>query len=90
MVQSDYAITSLIGRGLYTANGISIGIVEDIVLDFDHGFAKKLAVTDINPELFISEMDVDQGILIPYRWIGVVDDIIITSNCIGEQKLKQL
>lgn len=90
MVQSDYAITSLIGRELYTANGISIGIVEDVVLDFDYGFAKKLAVTEINPELFTSEMDIDRGILIPYRWIGVVDDIIITSNCIGEKKLEQL
>lgn len=90
MAHSDYAISSVIGKRLYTANGVSIGRVEDVVLDFDQGFAKKLAVADVNSELFTRPIDSKRGILIPFDWINVVDDIIITANGIGDRKLAPL
>lgn len=90
MDHSDYPISSVIGKRLYTANGVSIGRVEDVVLDFDQGFTKKLAVTNVNSELFTRPIDSKRGILIPFDWIDVVDDIIITANGIGDQKLAQL
>lgn len=90
MDHSDYAISSVIGKRLYTANGVSIGIVKDIVLDFDQGFAKKLAVADVNSEIFTRPIDSKRGILIPFDWIDAVDDIIITANGIRDQKLAQL
>lgn len=80
----------MIGKRVYTANGVSIGRVEDVVLDFNQGFAKKLAVADVNSEIFIRPIHSKRGILIPFDWIDVVDDIIITANGIGDQKLAEL
>lgn len=88
MGHPENELSSLIGRELYTATGIWIGTVQDVVLDFDQGFVKGLAIADRNPDLFTSQIDADRGIVIPYRWIRAVDDIIITSGGLGDQEAR--
>lgn len=80
MTRSHDEVTSLIGRELYTVHGICLGTVEDIALDFKHEIVRKIAVTDLNPDLF-DDLDEDaRGILIPYRWVRAVNDVIIIEH----------
>ncbi len=84
-MQAD--ITSLLGLEVYTQKGIFVGKVDDAVLDTENGIISGLALGGVNKELFDQK---GRGIVIPYRWITAVGDIVImrhlTKNARVERK----
>ncbi|AEB69397.1 MAG TPA: PRC-barrel domain-containing protein [Methanothrix soehngenii] len=70
-------ITSLLEQDVYTQKGIYVGRVDDAVLDPDNGVVSGLALGDVNRDLFDSK---GKGIVIPYRWVTAVGDIIIIRH----------
>lgn len=84
-MQAD--ITSLLGLDVYTQKGIFVGKVDDAVLDPENGIISGLALGSVNKEFFDQK---GKGIVIPYRWITAVGDIVImrhlTKNAESERK----
>jgi sporulation protein YlmC with PRC-barrel domain len=80
-------ITSLLDQEVYTQKGIFVGRVDDAVLDSENGVVSGLALGDVNKEIFDQK---GKGIVIPYRWVTAVGDIIIirhlTKNAKSERK----
>ncbi|MBI4362409.1 MAG: PRC-barrel domain-containing protein [Euryarchaeota archaeon] len=59
---------------VYTTKGKFVGRVDDVVLDPNDKRILGIAVGNVNRDLF----DVDaRGVIIPYRWITAVADIVI-------------
>ncbi len=84
-MQAD--ITSLLGLEVYSQKGIFVGKVDDAVLDPENGVISGLALGSVNKELFDQK---GKGIVIPYRWVTAVGDIVImrhlTRNAEPERK----
>ncbi len=80
-------ITSLLGLEVYTQKGIFVGRVDDIVLNPEQGAVSGLALGDVNRDLFDQK---SKGIIIPYRWVTAIGDIVImrhlTRNAKAEGK----
>ena len=80
-------ITSLLGLEVYTQKGIFVGRVDDAVLDPDRGMVSALALGDVNRDIFDFK---GKGIVVPYRWVTAVGDIVImrhlTRNAKAERK----
>ena len=80
-------ITSLLGLEVYTQKGIFVGRVDDAVLDPDRGMVSGLALGDVNRDIFDFK---GKGIVVPYRWVTAVGDIVImrhlTRNAKAERK----
>ena len=66
-------ITELIGLEVYTDKGYLLGTVEDVVVDTDVQSVYGLYIGKTNPLL------VEDGVavLVPYRWVKAVGDVII-------------
>jgi len=75
-------ITTLVGREVYTNNGVFIGQVEDLRLDLDAEEVTGLAVHELNADLFDSETTSSRGVIVPYRWVQAVGDIIIVNDLV--------
>ena len=73
-------ITSLVGREVYTNNGVFLGEVEDIRLNLDAESVTGLALHQLNRELFASEAASSRGVIVPYRWVQAVGDVIIVND----------
>ena len=87
----DYApqeITTLVGREVYTNNGLLLGEVEDLRLDLDSEKVTGLALHELNGELFGAEAAQARGVIVPYRWVQAVGDVII-ANDIAERIQRQ-
>lgn len=75
-------ITNLVGREVYTNTGVFLGEVEDLRLDLDSQQVTGLALHELNRELFADEMDTARGVLVPYRWVQSVGDVVIVSDIV--------
>ncbi|MFT4922807.1 MAG: sporulation protein YlmC with PRC-barrel domain [Haloarculaceae archaeon] len=75
-------ITTLVGREVYTNNGVFIGQVEDLKLNLDTEEVTGLALHELNMELFGTETSSAQGIIVPYRWVQSVGDIVLVSDIV--------
>jgi sporulation protein YlmC with PRC-barrel domain len=75
-------ITSLVGREVYTNTGVFIGQVEDLRLDLDTEEVTGLALHDLNTELFGHEATSARGVIVPYRWVQAVGDVIIVNDIV--------
>jgi sporulation protein YlmC with PRC-barrel domain len=75
-------ITTLVGREVYSNGGVFVGEVEDVQLDLDAEAVSSLAVGELNTELFSGTADPGQGVLIPYRWVRSVGDVVLINNTI--------
>jgi sporulation protein YlmC with PRC-barrel domain len=75
-------ITSLVGRDVYSNNGVYVGEVEDVQLDLDKEAVTALAVTNVNRELFGNSADGSRGVLVPYRWVRSVGDIVLVNEVV--------
>lgn len=75
-------ITTLVGREVYTKNGVFLGQVEDIRLDLDAQEVTGLALHELNRELFGSEVSSARGVIVPYRWVQAVGDVIIVNDIV--------
>jgi sporulation protein YlmC with PRC-barrel domain len=77
-------ITSLVGREVYSNNGVFVGEVEDLRLDMDAERVTGLALGEINRELFGSQVDGAKGVLIPYRWVRAVGDVVLINDAVEQ------
>ncbi|MDF9746574.1 PRC-barrel domain-containing protein [Natrinema salsiterrestre] len=75
-------ITSLVGREVYSNNGIFVGEVEDLRLNVDNEAVTGLALSNLNAELFAEEARSGQGVIVPYRWVRSVGDIILINDVV--------
>lgn len=72
-------VTSMIDREVYTQDGLYVGQVHDLKLDFDHQTVSHVVVQDLNREAFSLPAAKD-GILVPYRFVRSVGDIVLINN----------
>jgi sporulation protein YlmC with PRC-barrel domain len=75
-------ITTLVGREVYSNNGVFVGEVEDLRLDLDRQEVTGLALHQVNTELFDQEVRTARGIIVPYRWVQAVGDVIIVNDIV--------
>jgi sporulation protein YlmC with PRC-barrel domain len=79
-------ITSLVGREVYSNNGVFVGQVEDIRLDLDSQTVTGLALAELNQELFRDRAAGARGVIIPYRWVRAVGDVILVNEVVEQVK----
>lgn len=79
-------ITRLIGREVYSNNGVFVGEIEDVQLETDDRRISGLALGDINEDLF--DQDERKGVIIPYRWVSAVGDVVIIKDIIEQLKAR--
>ena len=79
-------ITSLVGREMYSNNGVFVGQVEDLRLDLGGETVTGLALASLNDELFNGRAAGARGVIIPYRWVRSVGDIILVSDVVERMK----
>ncbi|MFQ3477039.1 photosystem reaction center subunit H [Halonotius sp. F2-221B] len=75
-------ITTLVGREVYSNNGVFVGEIEDVQLNLDAESVTSLAVGELNDELFADTVGPGEGVLIPYRWVRAVGDIVLVNNTV--------
>ena len=75
-------ITTLVGREVYSKNGVFLGEVEDIRLDLDAEEVTGLALHELNNELFGQTAAGARGVIIPYRWVQAVGDVVIVNDIV--------
>ena len=75
-------ITSLVGREVYSNNGVFVGEIEDIRLDLEREAVTGLALGDVNRELFGSRVSGSRGVIVPYRWVRAVGDIVLVNDSV--------
>ena len=80
-------ITTLVGREVYSNNGVFVGEIEDVQLNLDAESVTSLAVGELNDELFGDRVEPGEGVLIPYRWVRAVGDVVLVNDVI--ERLKQ-
>jgi len=75
-------ITSLVGHDVYSNNGVYVGEIEDVQLNLDQEAVTALAVTNVNTEVLGGLTADSRGILVPYRWVRAVGDIVIVNEVV--------
>lgn len=75
-------ITSLVGREVYSNNGVFVGQVEDIRLDLDDRAVTGLALSELNRDLFRNRVSGSRGVIVPYRWVRAVGDVILVNEVV--------
>ena len=82
MNDSSEEITALVGREVYSKNGVYVGEIEDIQIDLDRELVTGLALHEVNTDLLGTEIDAAHGVMIPYRWVRAVGDVVLVSDLI--------
>ncbi|QSG06597.1 PRC-barrel domain-containing protein [Halapricum desulfuricans] len=75
-------ITTLVGREVYSNNGVFVGEIEDLRLDLATENVTGLALHQLNQELFDQEINRSRGVIVPYRWVQAVGDIVIVNDIV--------
>jgi sporulation protein YlmC with PRC-barrel domain len=75
-------ITTLVGREVYSNNGVFVGEVEDVRLNLNEEVVNGLALNHLNGELFDGYTDDARGVMIPYRWVRAVGDVILINDVV--------
>jgi sporulation protein YlmC with PRC-barrel domain len=70
-------ISTLFGLKVYTDEGRYVGKVDDVLIDIDQRLIKGLAVGDYNKSIIDSKAP---GVIIPYRLVKSVNDIVIIKD----------
>lgn len=82
MERTPQEITSLVGREVYSNNGVYVGEVEDVRLDIDDQVVTGLAVTETSDELFEGVATGARGVMLPYRWVVSVGDVVLVNELV--------
>jgi sporulation protein YlmC with PRC-barrel domain len=82
MASEPEEITSLVGREVYSSNGVFVGEVEDIRLTLDEDVVTGLALTQVNAELFGDTTVGTRGVIVPYRWVQAIGDVILVNDLV--------
>ncbi len=72
-------LTTLMDLDVYTNQGRYVGKTEDVILDVDETKTSKLAINDLNSAIR-EEFNNPSGVLVPYRWVLAVGDIVIVKK----------
>ncbi|MCU4750506.1 PRC-barrel domain-containing protein [Halobacteria archaeon AArc-curdl1] len=86
MDDTPQEITSLVGREVYTNNGVFVGEVEDLRLNIDGEAVTGLALGGLNYELFGDQVRGSRGVVVPYRWVRAVGDVILVTDVVERVK----
>jgi len=79
-------ITSLVGREVYSNNGVFVGEVEDLRLDIEKELVTGLAMTELNYDLFEDRAAGSRGVIVPYRWVRSVGDIVLVNDIVERMR----
>ena len=86
MNETPQEITTLVGREVYSNNGVFVGEVEDVRLDLDREAVTGLALAELNDELFAGRIGPGKGVMVPYRWVRAVGDVILVNDVVERLK----
>lgn len=86
MDETPQEITSLVGREVYSNNGVFVGEIEDIRLDLDTEVVNGLALGQLNPDLFENYDTGRRGVIVPYRWVRAVGDVVLINDVVERLK----
>ena len=86
MNEEPQEITTLVGREVYSNNGVFVGEVEDVRLDLDREAVTGLAVSELSDELFAGRIPADRGVMVPYRWVRAVGDVVLINDVVERLK----
>ncbi|NHN40417.1 photosystem reaction center subunit H [Halorubellus sp. JP-L1] len=75
-------ITSVVGREVYSNNGVYVGEIEDVRLDIERETVTGLALSGLNTDIFGNAMDGTRGIIVPYRWVRAVGDVVLINDIV--------
>jgi sporulation protein YlmC with PRC-barrel domain len=75
-------ITSLVGREVYSNNGVFVGEIEDVRIDIEAETVTGLALANLNADIFGSQMDDARGVIMPYRWVRAVGDVVLINDIV--------
>ena len=75
-------ITSLVGREVYSNNGVFVGEIEDVRLNLDAEMVNGLALSELNPQLFSAAAIGEKGVIVPYRWVRAVGDVVLINEVV--------
>jgi sporulation protein YlmC with PRC-barrel domain len=79
-------ITTLIGREVYSSNGVFVGEIEDVRLDLDAERVSGIAIAALDDELFANVARGVRGVVVPYRWVRAVGDVVLVHDLIERPK----
>lgn len=82
MDDTPQEITSLVGREVYSNNGVFVGEIEDLRLNLGEQAVTGLALGGLNPELFGKEAHGSHGVILPYRWVRSVGDVVLVNDVV--------
>ncbi len=82
MDDTPQEITSLVGREVYSNNGVFVGEIEDLRLHLGEKAVTGLALGELNSELFGTEVRGSQGVILPYRWARSVGDVVLVNDVV--------
>jgi sporulation protein YlmC with PRC-barrel domain len=82
MTEEPQEITTLVGREVYSNDGVFVGQVEDLRLDVDGRTVTGLALTQLNYDLFNEQVNGSRGVILPYRWVRSVGDVILVNDIV--------
>jgi sporulation protein YlmC with PRC-barrel domain len=80
MDRTSEEITTLVGREVYSNNGVFVGEIEDVRLDVDGEVVTGLALTELNGSVFADRVGGSRGVIIPYRWVRAVGDVVLIND----------
>ena len=86
MNEAPQEITALVGREVYSNNGVFVGEVEDVRLDLGRKQVTGLALAQLNDELFRGRIERGKGVMVPYRWVRAVGDVVLINDVIERLK----
>lgn len=67
----------LLNQDIIARTGKKVGVVSDVVFDFNSQEVKSILVKNINSELFTQDT-VPNKLLIPYDWVQDADSVVVT------------
>lgn len=80
-----WQISELFGMSVYSDKAVFLGKVEDVVLDVTNKKISGLALSNVNKDVIDTKNY--QGVIIPYRIVKEVGDIIIVRHIPGAFKV---
>jgi sporulation protein YlmC with PRC-barrel domain len=78
-------VTHLQNIEVLTEKGLSLGLVEDVIIDLETGEIYELLVSDTNPDLVPDGASVG----VPYRWVQSISRVILLKYFPGRIKRKE-
>ncbi|MFQ3294031.1 MAG: sporulation protein YlmC with PRC-barrel domain [Halobacteriales archaeon] len=82
MDRTPQEITTLVGREVYSNNGLFVGEIEDVRLDVDGEVVTGLALGELNGTFFEERVGDARGVIIPYRWVRAVGDVVLINDVV--------